>query len=92
MADPKPSKLERLKERQKQLAAQIAAAESRERSEERKVDTRRKVLIGGAVLESLRRGEYSQDRLAALLDKALKHERDRALFDFLPAAEPDTQS
>lgn len=92
MADPKPSKIDRLKERQKQLAAQIAAAESRERNAERTLDTRRKILIGGAVLESLRRGEYSQDQLSTLLDKALKHDRDRALFDFLPDTKPDTQS
>jgi len=92
MADPKPSKLDRLKERQKELAAQIAAVESRERNAERTLDTRRKILIGSAVLESLRRGEYPQDQLKLLLDHFLVNERDRKLFDFLSDAKPDTQS
>lgn len=90
MVDPKPSKLDKLKERQKQLAAQIAAVESRERSAERTLDTRRKILIGSAVLESLRRGEYPQADLARLLNRFLVHDRDRKLFDFLPDAKPDT--
>ena len=92
MADPKPTALERMREQQKQLAARIAAAESRERNEERKLDTRRKILIGGAVLESLRRGEYEQTKLATLLDKALVHDRDRKLFDFLSLSEQGEES
>lgn len=91
MANPKPSQRDRLLEQQRQLAAKLAALDAREKTAERKLDTRRKILIGGAVLESLRRGDYAQDQLAALLDKALVHDRDRQLFDFLdqPTPEPD---
>ncbi|WP_313540515.1 mobilization protein [Sphingomonas sp.] len=89
MVDPKPSKIEKLKERQKQLAAQIAAAEARERNAERTLDTRRKILIGSAVMESMRRGEYPQDQLAVLLNRFLVHDRDRKLFDFLPDTKPE---
>lgn len=78
-----PSKLDRLKEKQRQLAAQIAQLDAREKAEDRKKDTRRKIVAGGVFLANIRRGE-SKDRLIALLDKGLTNDRDRALFDFLP--------
>lgn len=79
-----PSKLEKLLEKQRQLEAQISQITAREKEEERKKDTRRKILIGGAVLASFRHGDFPKDRLIALLDKGLTSDRDRALFDFLP--------
>ena len=78
------SKLEKLLEKQRQLEAQISQITAREKEEERKKDTRRKILIGGAVLASFRRGDFPKDRLITLLDKRLTSDRDRALFDFLP--------
>lgn len=84
MTDAKPTKLDKLREKQRQLAEQIAAINSREKAGERKADTRRKILIGGAVLASYRHGDFPQERLIGLLDTYLTHDRDRDLFDFLP--------
>lgn len=89
MTNAKPSKLDKLREKQRQLAEQIAAINAREKTDERKADTRRKILIGGAVLASYRHGDFTQDRLIALLDNYLTHDRDRDLFDFLPPLSED---
>lgn len=78
------TRLEKLKEKQRQLAEQISQLDAREKAEDRKKDTRRKILIGGVVLANFRRGDFPKDQLVALLDKGLTHARDRALFDFLP--------
>jgi hypothetical protein len=56
--DTKPTKpkatnadrLGTLKQKQAQLKAQIAALEAKEKAAERKKDTRRKIIVGGAVL------------------------------------------
>lgn len=80
--------LEKLLEKQKQLAAQIQAIKAREKEADRKLDTRRKILIGGAVLAMVKRGggDWNQDKLKSMLDREIHAEKDRALFG-LPAKE-----
>lgn len=78
--------LEKLLEKQKQLAAQIQAIKAREKEADRKLDTRRKILIGGAVLAMVKRGDWPQDKLKSMLDREIHAEKDRALFG-LPAKE-----
>lgn len=92
MTDAKPTKLDKLLTKQRQLAEQIAAINAREKAGERKAETRRKILIGGAVLASYRHGDYPQERLASLLDSYLTHDRDRDLFDFLPPRLEDAKA
>ncbi|WP_138995798.1 hypothetical protein [Sphingomonas sp. PAMC 26621] len=84
MADPKPSQREKLLEQQRQLAAKIAALNAREKSTERKTDTRRKILIGGAVNASIKRGKFSEEQLMTILNRELFASRDRSLFDLPP--------
>jgi len=90
-------KLERLLKQQEQLKAQIAAIQAREKEEERKKDTRRKILLGGILLAKVKRGEWPQAKLVDLLDRELKEERDRVLFDLPPlikdasSAPPDSE-
>lgn len=78
--------LDKLLEKQKQLAAQIQAIKAREKEADRKLDTRRKILIGGAVLAMVKRGDWPQDKLNSMLDREVHAEKDRALFG-LPAKE-----
>lgn len=59
-----------------------------ERANVRPRNTRRKVLIGAAVLARLADGSYTQAELHALLDTVISRQEDRALFD-LPAR-PDS--
>ena len=74
------TKLEKLNLKREQLNAQIQAIKSKEASQKRKDDTRRKVLIGGVVMKMLKTGEMPQERLTQILDKHLEKDADRALF------------
>lgn len=89
MAKTKAEKLAELQEKEAQIKAQIQAIKARDSEEERKRDTRRKILIGGVVLSKVKRGEWSQEKLKTLLDNELKADRDRELFGFslLPSNE-----
>ncbi len=49
--------------------------------QERKADTRRKVLVGAAILEKVESDEWPRDKLVAMMDKFLTRDRDRELFD-----------
>ncbi|WP_426178404.1 mobilization protein [Massilia sp. TWR1-2-2] len=80
-----------------QLTAQKQQLEARKRTEESKRkrtdDTRRKILVGAAILAKVERGEWPQARLLDMLNSTLTRPDDRALFD-LPhperAAGPST--
>ena len=81
MAKSRAEKLEELRQKEAQIKAQIQQLKKREQTEERKKDTRRKIIIGGAVLAKIKRGEWNYHQLVSLLDNELKNDRDRALFD-----------
>lgn len=92
MASNSQEKLERLLKQQEQLKARIALLQAREKQEERKKDTRRKILLGGIILAKVKRGEWPQAKLVELLDRELKEERDRALFDLPPLPEAESEA
>lgn len=79
------AKLKQAKAKRQQIEARKRAAESKAK---RSQDTRRKILVGAAILAKVERGEWPQDKLLALLDASLTRADDRALFD-LPAAQPE---
>lgn len=81
MAKTTQDKLAELLEKESQLKAQIQALKQREAEAERKKDARRKILIGGAVLAKVKRGEWHMNQLQDLLNSELKADRDRELFD-----------
>ena len=60
MAKTTKDKLAELMKKEAELKAQIQAIKARENEEERKRDTRRKILIGGVVLSKVKRGEWNQ--------------------------------
>ncbi|WP_312283630.1 mobilization protein [Candidatus Igneacidithiobacillus taiwanensis] len=75
------AKLKQEKAKKRQIEARKRAIESkRNRSQE----TRRKILVGAAILAKVERGEWPEDRLLAMMDSALTRANDRALFG-LPA-------
>lgn len=81
-------RLERAKRDKARAEAEIRSAAAKLREDDRRADTRRKILIGGMVIEKARKGgQWSQwlsDSIAALPEK------DRAAFDgwTLPKATP----
>ena len=103
MADdnhPKSERLRKLEQRQEKLKRDIAKERSRLAQKQRRDDTRRKIIAGALALEHR---DKNQDTAFAqimdrLLDKHVKGDTERALFDLAPLpqndnakAEPNTQ-
>ena len=72
------AKLKQAKAKKQQIEARKRALETKE---ERAKDTRRKILVGAAILAKVERGEWPKDKLLAMLDSTLIRTDDRALFD-----------
>lgn len=79
------SKIKAQEEKLKQLKAQRQAALAREKAKEkeqaRKDDTRRKILIGSCMLKITEEDEQARAKLIAHMDRYLRDERDRKLFN-----------
>ena len=73
------AQLAKLKEKEKQLKAQIQAAEARAKEKQRKVETRQKIILGGAVLSLLKheKDESFRHTLMQKLDAVVTRESDR---------------
>lgn len=76
-------KIEAQLEKLKQLKAQKQAIEARERTkqkeQDRKDDTRRKILLGSYLLKKME-NEQNKEKILADLNEYLKEDRDRKLF------------
>lgn len=72
------AKLKQAKAKKQQIKARKRALENKE---ERAKDTRRKILVGAAILAKVERGEWPKDKLLNMLDASLTRPDDRALFD-----------
>jgi large subunit ribosomal protein L7/L12 len=83
------SKLKRLIEKRDAVNARIKQEQNKLRSNERKSDTRRKILAGAAVLQWASRDDAFSKLLMAELGKFLVREDDRALFN-LPSSKERT--
>lgn len=79
--EKKLSRLERLRQQQEAIATQIRQELAREAQHQRKLDTRRKVLVGAAVLNQVSQGKLTQEWLMQLLDEELTRECDRKIFE-----------
>jgi DNA repair exonuclease SbcCD ATPase subunit len=74
------NELEKLLEKEKQLKAKIQAAKSRESEKQRKLDTRRKILIGAMIIEGMKNSAEYETKIRQNLDKYLTKNKDRVLF------------
>ena len=82
------SKLNRLIEKREAVTARIKQEQNKVRGEERRKDTRRKVLAGAAVLEWAKKDNEFSSRLMAELKSFLVRDADRELFGLPPKAKP----
>ena len=77
-------KIQKQQERLKQLKAQKLALEAKEKKriaeQQRKEDTRKKILLGAYLLKKMEESEANRQRILADLDEYLIEPRDRALF------------
>ena len=81
--DPK-AKIRKLEEAQAKITEELQQAKELEAEEERKRETRRKILIGETFQSAAKKDPKVKTLMDGLLDAALNRERDRELFD-LPA-------
>jgi hypothetical protein len=77
-------RLEQLTKKRDHINAQIQQIKAREKGEDRKRDTRKKILIGGTILKLVKQGEWTEAQLLELLDRELSLDRDRLLFGLSP--------
>ena len=77
-------KIEAQLEKLKQLKAQKQAIEARERAkqkeQDRKDDTRRKILLGSYLIKKMESNEANKQKILADLNEYLTEDRDRKLF------------
>ena len=75
------TKLEKLLQKEEQLKAQIQQAKAAERTLEKKRDTRRKILVGAAVMARVESGRWPKDDLLEMMDGFLTRPNERELFE-----------
>lgn len=78
MTERHADRLSRLQHRKEQLERQISAAEKQAKAAARKWDTRRKVILGGAVLAALESDPALRERVRTLLAERVTRPHDRA--------------
>ena len=83
-AETLEKKIEAQLEKLKQLKARKQAIEAREKSkqkeQERKEDTRRKILLGSYLIKKMQ-NEANKEKILAELNEYLTEDRDRQLFN-----------
>jgi len=82
------TRLDQLRRRQAQLAAQIAGLDARARHQARKRDTRRKIVLGGFVAKhmAMNPGSPVTAALMDILDRFVTSPADRQLLNLPPIA------
>ena len=78
-------KIAKQQEKLNQLKAQKQAIEAREKKkaieQQRKDDTRRKILLGSYLIKKMNANEANKEKILAELNEYLTEDRDRRLFD-----------
>lgn len=74
-------KLDELLKKREQLNAQIQKERNKLSSQQRKEDTRRKILMGALMMEMMKKGELDEILILKKLDTFLTKDIDRKLFD-----------
>lgn len=74
------SRIEKLKIQQQKLLAKIQREENRVKTNERKADTRRKILAGAWVIDKMKNDALFSTNFIKELDQFLNRNSDRILF------------
>lgn len=82
------ARIETLRSRRAQIDAEILRLHARDKTQIRKDETRRKILIGALIINEMEGRQDFNDWVHSLLARKLSKPRDRALFGIeTPAAE-----
>ena len=79
-------RIRKLEEQRARINAEIQRVRGRESQEERKRETRRKILAGAMVLDRVARKDLSEKLFKADMDRFLDRDQDRMLFGLPPKA------
>lgn len=82
------TRAEKLRHKLAELEAQYKHELAKDKARERKVDTRKKVLVGAMIFQWVKDGRLSYEDLLAGLDSFLLRDYDRAVFDLPPQQKP----
>ena len=74
-------KLDQLLKKREQLNAQIQKERNKQSQQQRKEDTRRKILLGALMMDLMKKGELDEKKILKRLDGFLTKDIDRKLFD-----------
>ena len=74
-------KLDELLKKREQLNAQIQKERNKHTQQQRKEDTRRKILLGALMMSMMKKGELDEKKIMKRLDGFLTSDIDRKLFD-----------
>lgn len=74
-------KLDELLKKREQLNAQIQKERNKHTQQQRKEDTRRKILLGALMMSMIKKGELDEKKILKKLDGFLTKDIDRKLFD-----------
>jgi hypothetical protein len=84
-------KLDELKKKQAVLKARIEQMEAKAKTQERKQDVRRKILLGAFILEEAKK-EGKVDELYQKMDGFLVRNSDRVLFNLPPTEKAEEEA
>ena len=85
MRTPVKNQIAALKEKQDKLAARLNTLNAVAKKEDRKRDTRRKIVVGGAVLLAMEKDQVLAERVKVALAQTVGRPIDRAVVaDLLP--------
>lgn len=91
LEEQKNALLEAHKKKLSQINEKIKDQETREREKERKLDTRRKIIIGGLARNHMEKNKSSEfaKLMHRLMDEYVVKDADRSLFDLPPLPEDE---
>ncbi len=72
--------LDALEKRRADINRKIQRLKTQEAKKNRQGETRKKILIGSAIVAKIKSGEWPENRMIEMMDKYLTKERDRVLF------------
>lgn len=89
MSTARALRIDKLKERISQLTGQLQQEQAKERADQRKIDTRKKILLGAMVMNRMEQGFFAKETIREWMDSYLTRDHDRALFDLPPLTKPE---
>jgi hypothetical protein len=83
MAKPIAEQIAAVKARKEKLAARLSTLSAKAKVEGRKRDTRRKIVVGGAILDAIEKDKALASKVRQILADAVSRPHDRGVIEDL---------